>query len=76
MPQERHTAYNSCLAVMIIVCCYILSFFRFTLGGSVKLDSIADSCPAGLTGADFYALCSDAMLNAVKRKIAQLQAGR
>ena len=41
----------------------------------MQLESVADSCPRGLTGADFYALCSDAMLNAVKRKITQIQAG-
>ncbi|XP_072031477.1 peroxisomal ATPase PEX6-like [Amphiura filiformis] len=48
---------------------------KFTLGGTIKLEGIAESCPTGLTGADFYALCSDAMLNAVKRKITQIQAG-
>ena len=32
-------------------------------------------CPMNLTGADFYSLCSDAMLNAVKRAI-DLQKGR
>jgi peroxin-6 len=28
-----------------------------------------------MTGADFYALCSDAMLNALKRKIEMLEKG-
>lgn len=28
-----------------------------------------------MTGADFYALCADAMLNAVKYKIEQLEKG-
>ena len=54
---------------------YFILSNRFTLAASVELDSIAELCPSGLTGADFYALCSDAMLVAVKRKIAQLQAG-
>ena len=32
-------------------------------------------CPMNLTGADFYSLCSDAMLNAVKRAV-DLHKGR
>ena len=34
-----------------------------------------EKCPYTLTGADFYALSSDAMLNAVKRKIQELELG-
>ena len=33
-------------------------------------------CPMNLTGADFYSLCSDAMLNAVKRAIDRQKEGR
>ncbi|KAK9454097.1 P-loop containing nucleoside triphosphate hydrolase protein [Dipodascopsis uninucleata] len=40
---------------------------KFKLSSNVSLDSIADSCPFTYTGADFYALCSDAMLNAMTR---------
>jgi peroxin-6 len=36
---------------------------------TLDLSMIAEKCPKNLTGADFYALCSDAMLNALKRKI-------
>lgn len=34
---------------------------------------MAESCPDNLTGADLYALSSDAMLNAIKRQIANDQ---
>lgn len=41
---------------------------KFRLDPSLDLRSIAQKCPLNLTGADFYALCSDAMLNAMSRK--------
>jgi len=39
---------------------------KFTLGRNVSLEAIAQKCPLNFTGADFYALCSDAMVNAIK----------
>lgn len=48
---------------------------RFRLEEDVDLDAFAEKCPSNLTGADYYALCSDAMLNTMKRKIQQLEAG-
>ncbi|XP_061172817.1 peroxisomal ATPase PEX6-like isoform X1 [Saccostrea echinata] len=48
---------------------------RFQLAEDVNLDAFAERCPSNLTGADFYALCSDAMLNTMKCKIQQLEAG-
>lgn len=51
-------------------------FVRFTLDSDIDLEAVAEQCPMTLTGADFYALCSDAMLNAVKRKIDELEAGQ
>ena len=36
--------------------------------------NVVTHLPFTYTGADFYALCTDAMLNAIKRKIANLQA--
>lgn len=36
------------------------------------LTVIAEQCPFNLTGADFYALCSDAMLKAMTRKASQV----
>jgi peroxin-6 len=46
------------------------------MADDVDLDALAEKCPSTLTGADFYALCSDAMLNRMKQKIQQLEAGR
>lgn len=40
---------------------------KFDLDSGVDLQSVGDSCPLNFTGADFYALCSDAMLNAMIR---------
>ncbi|XP_022094696.1 peroxisome assembly factor 2-like [Acanthaster planci] len=48
---------------------------KFALSPDVALELVAENCPLTMTGADFYALCSDAMLNAVKRKVGQLQSG-
>ncbi|CAM1503026.1 Fc.00g078020.m01.CDS01 [Cosmosporella sp. VM-42] len=41
---------------------------KFTLHPSVSLASVATKLPFTYTGADFYALCSDAMLKAVTRQ--------
>ena len=41
---------------------------KFRLDPGLDLRAIAQKCPLNLTGADFYALCSDAMLNAMSRK--------
>ncbi|KAK1755311.1 hypothetical protein QBC47DRAFT_324218 [Echria macrotheca] len=41
---------------------------KFTLHPSVSLRSVAEQLPFTYTGADFYALCSDAMLKAVTRQ--------
>ena len=40
---------------------------KFNLDSKINLLEIAQSCPFNFTGADFYALCSDAMLNAMIR---------
>ncbi|CAR26874.1 hypothetical protein ZYGR_0I01460 [Zygosaccharomyces rouxii] len=40
---------------------------KFTLAPDVDLAHLAEKCPFNYTGADFYALCSDAMLNAMTR---------
>jgi peroxin-6 len=41
---------------------------KFRLEPGLDLRSVAEKCPFNYTGADFYALCSDAMLNAMSRK--------
>ncbi|KAG9252707.1 peroxisomal biogenesis factor 6 [Emericellopsis atlantica] len=41
---------------------------KFTLDPTLSLRSVANQLPLTYTGADFYALCSDAMLKAVTRQ--------
>lgn len=48
--------------------------FRFTLHPTVSLRTVAEKLPFTYTGADFYALCSDAMLKAVTRQAARVDA--
>uniref|UniRef100_A0A060T876 Peroxisomal ATPase PEX6 n=1 Tax=Blastobotrys adeninivorans TaxID=409370 RepID=A0A060T876_BLAAD len=45
---------------------------KFALGPDVSLDTLANKCPFTYTGADFYALSSDAMLNAMTRTAGQV----
>lgn len=46
---------------------------KFRLHESLNLKLVAERCPFNYTGADFYALCSDAMLNAMSRKAEELE---
>eukprot|EP00300_Choanocystis_sp_HF-7_P016612 c19466_g1_i1.p1 GENE.c19466_g1_i1~~c19466_g1_i1.p1 ORF type:complete len:169 (-),score=36.63 c19466_g1_i1:75-581(-) len=48
---------------------------KFRLDKSVDLESVAAALPKNLTGADLYALCSDAMLHAISRKVEQIDQG-
>ena len=48
---------------------------KFHLSDKVDLSAIAKHCPANLTGADLYSLCSDAMLGALRRHIGFLETG-
>ncbi|KAM4750262.1 LOW QUALITY PROTEIN: peroxisomal ATPase PEX6 [Anableps anableps] len=48
---------------------------KFQLEPAVNLQDVVDQCPAHITGADLYALCSDAMSAAIKRKIRQIDDG-
>ncbi|KAJ3567059.1 hypothetical protein NPX13_g6901 [Xylaria arbuscula] len=43
---------------------------KFTIHPSVSLATVAEQLPFTYTGADFYAMCSDAMLKAVTRQAA------
>lgn len=61
-----------------MVLCLKLDAFnpsRFQLDSAVDLHDVVDRCPAHMTGADLYALCSDAMTAAIKRKIALIDDG-
>jgi SpoVK/Ycf46/Vps4 family AAA+-type ATPase len=43
---------------------------KFAMDRDVELEIIAEKCPPRLTGADLYALCSDAWMVALKRRVA------
>mmetsp|Transcript_21831 Transcript_21831/g.32522 ORF Transcript_21831/g.32522 Transcript_21831/m.32522 type:complete len:906 (-) Transcript_21831:163-2880(-) len=47
---------------------------KFHLEGNVDFRKIVEKCSMNFTGADFYAMCSDAMLVALKRKIKSIDA--
>ncbi|GMM57352.1 AAA family ATPase peroxin 6 [Maudiozyma humilis] len=47
---------------------------KFQLAQDVDLPEVARRCPYNYTGADFYALCADAMLNAMTRTAATVDA--
>lgn len=47
---------------------------KFQLAPDVDLTVVAKNCPANLTGADLYSLCSDAMLMALRRQIDMMEA--
>ncbi|KAH0830459.1 AAA-domain-containing protein [Lanmaoa asiatica] len=49
---------------------------KFSLHPSLDLSSIAACCPFNYTGADFYALCADALLHALSCKVAELEKER
>ncbi|KAL1250824.1 hypothetical protein QQF64_018620 [Cirrhinus molitorella] len=48
---------------------------KFKVDPSVCLSEVVESCPPQLTGADLYALCSDAMMCSIKRKISRIAEG-
>lgn len=45
---------------------------KFKLDPGIRLEDVAALCPFNYTGADFYALCSDAMLKAMTRKAEEI----
>ena len=47
---------------------------KFRLDPELNLSDIAEQCPFNYTGADLYALCSDAMLKAMTRKAEEVDA--
>ncbi|KAM7394822.1 hypothetical protein PAMP_021602 [Pampus punctatissimus] len=48
---------------------------KFQLDPAVNLQELVQRCPSHMTGADLYALCSDAMTTAIKRKISLIDDG-
>ena len=47
---------------------------KFRLDPNLDLMDVAQQCPFHYTGADFYALCADALLKAMSRKAEELEA--
>ncbi|VDB88628.1 unnamed protein product [Peniophora sp. CBMAI 1063] len=47
---------------------------RFKLSPTLDLSQVAERCPFNFTGADFYALCTDALLKAMTRTAGQVDA--
>jgi SpoVK/Ycf46/Vps4 family AAA+-type ATPase len=45
---------------------------KFNLDPELDLMAVAERCPFNYTGADFYALCSDAMLKAMSRTASEV----
>ncbi|ODV61921.1 AAA family ATPase peroxin 6 [Ascoidea rubescens DSM 1968] len=45
---------------------------KFKLDEKVSLKEVAETCAFNFTGADFYALCSDAMLNSMTRRAGEV----
>jgi len=47
---------------------------KFRLDPALDLSRVARACPFNFTGADFYALCADALLKAMTRKAQEIDA--
>lgn len=45
---------------------------KFKLHPDLQLELVAEACTFNFTGADFYALCADALLKAMSRKAAEI----
>lgn len=84
LASRRRSALQSvpCWFRSVQLCCYPMGAFvlrscrvlealtrKFQLAEAVSLAAIAQRCPPTFTGADLYALCADAWLLALKRKV-------
>ncbi|XP_076815672.1 peroxisomal ATPase PEX6-like isoform X2 [Clavelina lepadiformis] len=49
---------------------------KLHLAPEVNFDEVVKVCPANMTGADFYALTTEAAMNSVRRRIADLEANK
>ncbi|XP_064623375.1 peroxisomal ATPase PEX6-like [Lineus longissimus] len=49
---------------------------KIAMSKECNLEAVVERCPPNMTGADFYALCSDAVLCAVKKKITLVEQGK
>ena len=57
------------------VVCVCRCGLRFHMSPDCRLENVVERCSYNVTGADFYALCSDAVLNAIARTIAHTDTG-
>lgn len=48
---------------------------KFSLDPAVSLRGVVEQCPSRLSGADLYSLCSEAVMAAVKRRVARVDQG-
>lgn len=48
---------------------------KFNLSPDVSLEKLVELCPPNLTGADFYALCSDTLIHSMNRCIQAMKMG-
>ncbi|XP_055492362.1 LOW QUALITY PROTEIN: peroxisomal ATPase PEX6 [Leucoraja erinacea] len=48
---------------------------KFSLDPAVSLRGVVEQCPSRLSGADLYSLCSEAVMAAVKRRVARVGQG-
>lgn len=46
---------------------------KFKLGPTVNISELASTCPGNLTGADLYALCSDALMVAIRDSVSEME---
>ena len=61
------------LSLFLSIACPSSFCCRFNFHEDVDLFSLAEKCPSNLTGADLFALCSDAMLTALRKQIVHLE---
>lgn len=54
---------------------YFAYINRFPLAEDVDLEEIVDKCPPHLSGADFYSLCSNAVIQRVEKNVEILEKG-
>lgn len=61
--------------LLLSVIFILVIFLRVPLGSNVSLEEIANLLPSTLTGADLYALCTDALYQALHRTTSQILTG-
>ena len=60
---------------IVIILFYFLLIYRIPLAQNISLEDIVEFLPLTLTGADFYALVTDAFYGALRKAIHKIEAG-